>query len=57
MPLEEVYEVLQVEPKQGLPSTEVRSRTSEYGANTIPKIRGPFWKVYIAPILNWLITI
>ncbi|MFW9795088.1 MAG: cation-transporting P-type ATPase, partial [Candidatus Thorarchaeota archaeon] len=57
MPLEEVYESLQVDPKKGLPATEVRSRASEYGTNTIPKIRGPFWKVYIAPILNWLITI
>jgi Ca2+-transporting ATPase len=57
MPLEDVYEALKVDPKAGLPSDEVKSRLTEYGTNTIPKIRGPFWKVYIAPILNWLITI
>ena len=28
-----------------------------YGPNAIPRIRGPFWQVYIAPIMNWLITI
>ncbi|MHA2115527.1 MAG: cation-translocating P-type ATPase [Candidatus Thorarchaeota archaeon] len=57
MPLEEVYEALQVDPAQGLTDEEVRSRIGEFGENTIPRIRGPFWKVYIAPILNWLITI
>jgi Ca2+-transporting ATPase len=57
MPLEDVYEALQVDPKQGLSDEEVRSRVSQFGENTIPRVRGPFWKVYIAPILNWLITI
>ncbi|MGY5865574.1 MAG: cation-transporting P-type ATPase [Candidatus Thorarchaeota archaeon] len=57
MPLEEVYEALQIDPAQGLSNDEVKARTEEFGANTIPRIRGPFWKVYIAPILNWLITI
>jgi Ca2+-transporting ATPase len=57
LPLKEVYESLNVDPKKGLSTSEVKERVSEYGGNTIPKVRGPFWKVYIAPILNWLITI
>ena len=57
MPLEEVYESLQVDPVKGLPDDEVDSRTQTFGQNTIPKVRGPFWQVYIAPIMNWLITI
>ncbi|MFW9870167.1 MAG: cation-translocating P-type ATPase [Candidatus Thorarchaeota archaeon] len=57
IPLDEVYGALQVDPKRGLSSDEVKSRLSKHGENTIPKVRGPFWKVYIAPILNWLITI
>ena len=57
MPLEEVYEVLQADPEQGLPDKEVKTRLHEYGENSIPKARGPFWQVYIAPIMNWLITI
>ncbi len=57
MPLKEVYEAFQTDPKKGLSKDEVKSRVDEYGENTIPKIRGPFWKIYIAPIMNWLITI
>jgi Ca2+-transporting ATPase len=57
MPLEDVFESLQVDPEQGLLDDEVHSRIQQYGENAIPKIRGPFWQVYIAPILNWLITI
>ncbi|MFX1605733.1 MAG: cation-translocating P-type ATPase [Promethearchaeota archaeon] len=57
MPLEEVYEILQADPQKGLPDAEVKSRLQEYGENAIPKVRGPFWQVYIAPIMNWLITI
>ncbi|MFW9975065.1 MAG: cation-translocating P-type ATPase [Candidatus Thorarchaeota archaeon] len=57
MPLEEVFETLRADPENGLPDEEVRLRIQEFGQNAIPKIRGPFWQVYIAPIMNWLITI
>ncbi|MFX1482048.1 MAG: cation-translocating P-type ATPase [Promethearchaeota archaeon] len=57
MPLEEVFETLKVDPEKGLSDDEVSSRIDEFGENAIPKIRGPFWQVYIAPIMNWLITI
>ena len=57
LPLEEVYEILQADPTQGLPDDEVKARISKFGENAIPKVRGPFWQVYIAPIMNWLITI
>jgi len=57
MPLEEVYQILQADPAQGLPDDEAKARISIYGENAIPRIRGPFWQVYIAPIMNWLITI
>ncbi len=57
MPLEEVYENLQIDPEKGLPEDEVKTRVQQFGQNTIPKVRGPFWQVYIAPIMNWLITI
>ncbi|TFG31413.1 cation-transporting P-type ATPase [Candidatus Thorarchaeota archaeon] len=57
LPLEEVFDTLKVDSTKGLSSDEVKSRLHEYGANTIPRYKGDFWKVYIAPILNWLITI
>ncbi|TFG32899.1 cation-transporting P-type ATPase [Candidatus Thorarchaeota archaeon] len=57
MPLEEVFETLNVDRMQGLTGDEAKQRLQEVGPNTIPKYRGDFWQVYIAPILNWLITI
>ena len=57
IPLEEVYQSLQADPEQGLSDDEVQTRIQKFGENAIPKIRGPFWQVYIAPIMNWLITI
>ena len=57
LPLEEVLETLKVDSKVGLSSDDAKKRLNEYGSNSIPRFKGPFWQVYIAPILNWLITI
>jgi len=57
LPLEEVFKTLKVDSKTGLSTDEVKSRLHEYGENSIPRFKGAFWQVYIAPILNWLITI
>lgn len=57
MPLTEVFGALQVDSKKGLSKDDVKSRQQEYGANSIPRYKGSFMQVYIAPILNWLITI
>jgi Ca2+-transporting ATPase len=57
MSIEQVLQVFAVDPKVGLSKSEVSSRTDEYGPNSIQKIKGSFWQVYLAPIMNWLITI
>ncbi len=57
MPLDEVLSSLSVDPDQGLSVQEARERLERYGENKIAKIKGSIWKVYFAPILNWLITI
>jgi len=57
LPLEDVLNTLNVDSKKGLSADEVKERLHEYGANSIPRYKGAFWQVYIAPILNWLITI
>ncbi|MGY5853488.1 MAG: cation-transporting P-type ATPase [Candidatus Thorarchaeota archaeon] len=57
MPLDEVLSSLSVDPDQGLSIQEARERLERYGENKITKIKGSIWKVYFAPILNWLITI
>lgn len=57
MQLKEVLDLLHVDPSKGLTDKEARSRLQKYGPNAIEKIRGSFWQVYLAPILNWLINI
>ena len=57
IPLEDVYGLMSVDPSAGLSDKEAKERLRESGPNSIPKVKGPFWQVYIAPILNWLITI
>ena len=57
MPLPAVLEDLDVDPDKGLNRSAVKSRLEQFGPNELPKIRGSFWQVYLAPILNWLITI
>ncbi|MBN2228322.1 MAG: cation-transporting P-type ATPase [Candidatus Thorarchaeota archaeon] len=57
VPLEEVLSTLQVDTSHGLSIEEAKKRLIESGPNSIPRYRGAFWQVYIAPILNWLITI
>ncbi|TFF92447.1 HAD family hydrolase, partial [Candidatus Thorarchaeota archaeon] len=57
MPLEAVVEQLSTDVDNGLSEGEVKARQKKYGPNAIKKIKGSFWKVYLAPILNWLITI
>jgi len=57
MNLTAVLGALSVDWKEGLSSEQVKKRQSNYGPNAIPKVKGSFWKVYIAPLLNWLINI
>ncbi|NHJ12939.1 MAG: cation-transporting P-type ATPase [Candidatus Thorarchaeota archaeon] len=57
MPLKEVLEVLEVDSDKGLSDNEAKARLQKHGPNAIEKVRGSFWQVYLAPILNWLINI
>lgn len=53
----EAVKKLKSNKSEGLPSTEVQSRQREFEPNEIPKVKTSLWKVYIAPISNWLINI
>jgi Ca2+-transporting ATPase len=57
MPLDDVLRNLSVDSSKGLSKGEASKRFALYGPNLIPKIKGSVWKVYLAPILNWLINI
>ncbi|MEM2142121.1 MAG: cation-transporting P-type ATPase [Candidatus Thorarchaeota archaeon] len=57
MTLDEVARILSTDPAVGLSGDEARRRYLIHGPNAIPKARGNFWQVYLAPIFNWLINI
>jgi len=57
LPLKKVIGILGADTEGGLSKEEAEARLARYGPNELPKIRGPFWRVYLAPIFNGLITI
>ncbi|MCD6514552.1 MAG: cation-transporting P-type ATPase [Candidatus Odinarchaeota archaeon] len=57
LPLEELIKRLKTDIERGLDQKEVERRLAIFGPNVIPKIKPSLFKVYIAPLLNWLINI
>lgn len=55
--LEEIYQKLQTNPKNGLTKEEAENRLKLHGFNEIPKVSKGFIKIYLAPLFNWLIVI
>ena len=55
--MSELTQQLDTDSDHGLMSGEAQRRLEVYGPNQLPKIRGSFWRVYLAPILNGLILI
>ncbi len=52
-----IAQQLNTDLNHGLMSGEAQRRLEFFGPNQLPKIRGSFWRVYLAPILNGLILI
>ena len=44
-------------PDQGLNTSDLEKRYQESGYNELPKIKKSIWKIYLAPIFNFLIII
>ncbi|MHA1728312.1 MAG: cation-translocating P-type ATPase [Promethearchaeota archaeon] len=57
MELEEILKKFQTNPISGLTKEEANNRIEKYGYNEIPKVSRGFWRVYLAPLFNWLIVI
>ncbi len=53
----EIINIFNTDRDKGLSSEEAVHRLAEYGENELPKVKTSFWKIYIAPISNWLINI
>ncbi|MHA1451325.1 MAG: cation-translocating P-type ATPase [Promethearchaeota archaeon] len=55
--LKEIYQRLHTNPETGLSDKEADFRLGHDGLNELPKHKPKFWKVYLAPLFNWLIVI
>ncbi len=56
-PLESLIATFQTDINSGLSTSDTEKRQLEYGYNELPKIRKSLWKIYLAPIFNFLIII
>jgi len=57
LPLEDLVKQSRTSLETGLSQKEAEERLQMYGPNVIPRIKPSLFKIYIAPLLNWLINI
>lgn len=55
--LNQLYTELYTNPTSGLSDEEAQQRLQKYGLNELPKYKRNFFKIYLAPLFNWLIVI
>jgi len=55
--VDELLEHFNTDPDQGLSSSDLENRYLKSGYNELPKIKKSIWKIYLAPIFNFLIVI
>ena len=53
----EILKRLRTDLENGLTTEEAALRLEHDGLNKLPKHKPNFWKVYLAPLFNWLIVI
>ncbi|MFX1585007.1 MAG: cation-translocating P-type ATPase [Promethearchaeota archaeon] len=55
--IKELIKEFNTDKEKGLKSSELKLYYSKYGYNELPKIKKSIWKIYLAPIFNFLIII
>ncbi|HUW89939.1 MAG TPA: cation-translocating P-type ATPase [Candidatus Nanopelagicaceae bacterium] len=56
-PIDVLISKFQTDTNNGLKNSEIENKFIEYGYNELPKIKKSLWKIYLAPIFNFLIII
>lgn len=57
LPLTELMRLLKTDLNRGLSKEEAEKRKRIFGLNAIPKLKPSLFKIYGAPLFNWLINI
>ncbi|MHA1294488.1 MAG: cation-translocating P-type ATPase [Promethearchaeota archaeon] len=55
--IKSLVQLFNTDPKNGLKISELEQKYQEFGYNELPKVRKSIWKIYLAPIFNFLIVI
>ncbi|MFX1447976.1 MAG: cation-transporting P-type ATPase, partial [Promethearchaeota archaeon] len=56
-PIDDLITQFQTNLNDGLSESEIEKKFLRYGYNELPKIKKSLWKIYLAPIFNFLIII
>ena len=56
-PIEQLINTFNSDIDHGITSSELNERHLKYGYNELPKVKKSIWKIYLAPIFNFLIVI
>ena len=56
-PVEQLINTFNTDIDHGINSSELNERHLIYGYNELPKVKKSIWKIYLAPIFNFLIVI
>ncbi len=57
MSIEQTCDAVSSDLKIGITEFEADRRLARYGHNEIPLVKSSIWKIYLAPLFNWLINI
>ena len=55
--IDNLIDQFQTDTKLGLNTSDIETKFLKYGYNELPKIKKSLWKIYLAPIFNFLIII
>ncbi|MHA1235983.1 MAG: cation-transporting P-type ATPase, partial [Promethearchaeota archaeon] len=55
--IDDLITQFQTDSNKGLKTSEIEEKYVKYGFNELPKIKKSLWKIYLAPIFNFLIII
>jgi len=56
-PIDDLIAQFQTDTNLGLNASDIETKFLKYGYNELPKIKKSLWKIYLAPIFNFLIII
>ena len=55
--IDELIKTFEADLDKGLNSSDIKKKQLEFGFNELPRVKKSIWKLYLAPIFNFLIVV